>query len=1147
MKKFILLVFSIFLLVAFHADAQISGTSAFLKGRWLEAGVNSLGALGATAPPVALGYHPYPPTADGLASVYDYGHDGWTAGMPAFYGDYTWNPTPTEGWELQVNDLRNQAFTYSTPLSITGPGTLSGAITGYSNTGGVAACTWAGTAASGALDISMVTQIDTNASWILVTVSFYNSGTTTLPNIYYLRSAYAQNDEAHGGGSFTNNTIIHQNEDSTHKVQVDAKGAMYNDHWSLCTKDSRAVAFICQPWPLSLSTDIASVWNQSYVGTGSQYALGGTLDGDYCIGIIYNIGDLAPGGTTTISYAYVYDSVGGIDSALPAACTGTPVAGTITSNTSLACATTSISLSDTGSTLAAVYQWQSSPDSLTWTNIPGVVTAMYNFTGLSANTYYRCLVGCTLDSTVYVATPGILENYTTTCPCLLFNSGIVSANLPYACAADTVLLSDNYYNAPLALLQWQSSTDSVIWSNIPGATSSAYSFTGCSATAWYRLAFMCIADTMVSTAKKIPYSPLCICTDTPDAGGATASVTTCSACSLTLNLAGSSAAGSLTYQWQYSSDSLSWSNLSGATTIPYSFSPHQGDYYRCVVTCSFSASSAYSEGVFVAYHYRIIADSTVNTPDTSCTATDFYVRVNGTSPLLTAKTYFGDGSFATSSLISSGSTASANISHTYVCPGIYTIKQMIYNNSVLQDSVTYPYDYRHCKTLPLKFYMDENGDCVKNNTELFNGSPLLVVIDSNGITIDTASATSGLYYKAFGPPGTIYSFSILSSAVSASCPADLWVSDTISAIVNEYPIKYYGLTCTSSGSGFDLSVADVISVTGQFDQCGNIFIANSYCVNTDVAVTLNRSQLYNSSGPTSCNPIPSSYTDSTATWSLAGISSTTGISHIYYSLWASPLIPAGKIANTYVAITPTTGDLDTANNHCTIVDTVKAGCDPNEMSVSPATCIQPDSVTKLQYTISFVNTGNDTAHNIYVMDTLPNNVDANSLRVLMASATMNIEVFNDGVHNIAKFDFPQINLLDSAFNSAACSGAVIYTINTLPGLTAGATVQNHAGIFFDINPVVMTNTVANKVGCTDLGVAAIHNSNTSIYPNPTHESLTIISSGNISNIIITNILGQNVFSSDYSASQVQVNVAALPAGVYFVKINGNEVRKFVKE
>jgi len=81
------------------------------------------------------------------------------------------------------------------------------------------------------------------------------------------------------------------------------------------------------------------------------------------------------------------------------------------------------------------------------------------------------------------------------------------------------------------------------------------------------------------------------------------------------------------------------------------------------------------------------------------------------------------------------------------------------------------------------------------------------------------------------------------------------------------------------------------------------------------------------------------------------------------------------------------------------------------------------------------------------------------------------------------------------------------------------------------------------------GVQTIQQNNHSIliYPNPTSTSLTITSPNKITSIAISNLLGQTVFTNKYNIEQVQVDVSNLPSSIYFVKINGTEVRKFVKE
>jgi len=275
---------------------------------------------------------------------------------------------------------------------------------------------------------------------------------------------------------------------------------------------------------------------------------------------------------------------------------------------------------------------------------------------------------------------------------------------------------------------------------------------------------------------------------------------------------------------------------------------------------------------------------------------------------------------------------------------------------------------------------------------------------------------------------------------------------------------------------------------------------------------------------------------------------------LYYVIWNNPAtgdLTPGDTVQEYITVTPLVGDADPANNTEIVIDTVRASCDPNELSVSPIGCIPSGtSPATLQYTIHFQNTGTDTAFNIYVMDSLSDNVDPKSLRIVLASATMNIDIQKGSGHNVVKFDFPNINLLDSS-RCSQCSGSVIFNINTRPGLLDGDSIFNHAGIFFDYNPIVITNTVENTIGCASaLGVVTIIPNKVQIFPNPTSEELTIKMDPHAYNsFTITNNVGQVLMQQQLNTTQTIVSVKSIPAGMYYITLkgdNGNTVQKFVK-
>ena len=79
----------------------------------------------------------------------------------------------------------------------------------------------------------------------------------------------------------------------------------------------------------------------------------------------------------------------------PPACSGTPTPGNTLSTSSPACSGVNftLSLQNNPSVSGLSYQWQSSPDGVTYTNIPGATSSTYT-TSQTATTYYRANVIC---------------------------------------------------------------------------------------------------------------------------------------------------------------------------------------------------------------------------------------------------------------------------------------------------------------------------------------------------------------------------------------------------------------------------------------------------------------------------------------------------------------------------------------------------------------------------------------------------------------------------------------------------------------------------------------------------------------------------------------------------------------------------------
>lgn len=101
-------------------------------------------------------------------------------------------------------------------------------------------------------------------------------------------------------------------------------------------------------------------------------------------------------------------------------------------------------------------------------------------------------------------------------------------------------------------------------------------------------------------------------------------------------------------------------------------------------------------------------------------------------------------------------------------------------------------------------------------------------------------------------------------------------------------------------------------------------------------------------------------------------------------------------------------------------------------------------------------------------------------------------------------------------------------------------INSHYAYYFD-------NSTSCSYNFAELKISSFTKSGVTIYPNPAQNEVNITSSSPITTLSITNLIGQQVYSRKYNSEQLQIDIADLPSGVYFIRINGTEVRKFVKQ
>ncbi len=732
------------------------------------------------------------------------------------------------------------------------------------------------------------------------------------------------------------------------------------------------------------------------------------------------------------------------------------------------------------------------------------------------------------------------------------SAGTASSSVSIASIVTPITLTDTGYTTSAGIaLQWQYSATGSSWTDISGATSNTWSFAGITANSYYRCTATCAASGVTSSTAPVLITYTATCSGTPAGGTAASSTYSCTSCTATLTLSGSTTGMDILYQWQRSPDgSSSWANLSSAsTTSSYTFTPNGDYFYRCAVKCVASGLTGYSSVVHIAYPYHIIGHSVTDSTSALCNGPLFYVMANGNSPLLYIKTWYGDGQ-NDSVHLTGMTTAIANTYHVYSYSGAYSVKQVLYFNNVPQDSLSFTHHYIFCRTLPVSFFIDVNGDGVKNAGDVSNTRTVTVRIDSNGVPVDSATCTSGFYYTANGPAGTVYSFRVLSPVGSGyylSVPSSGVIYDTIVVAVNTYVTKDFGFSCPASG-GYDL-VEHASFAAGPHAAGGTIDIRNLYCDPQSPVVTLAITPKYEFY---SSNLAPYSVVGNLVTWHLGSMTAATYPYLIGYTLnkptGSADRHPGDTVQN-FFRVIPDSSDLDTTNNYTSKIDTIRGSYDPNFIQSNPSGYIAAG--TLLHYTAGFENDGNDTAHNIYVLDTLSGYLEASTFKAIWSSHEMHTELHHVGGMTIVKFDFPNIQLLDSSHHDF-CQGTFAYDIMAKPGLPNGTIIPARVGIYFDGNEVVMTNEEHNiigipaNVGVTEVGAQASVN----IYPNPATDMLTIETDNfNGGTITITNSIGTQIRQQKLDATKTHLNIRELSPGIYYVKISGagnSVVRKLLK-
>lgn len=277
-------------------------------------------------------------------------------------------------------------------------------------------------------------------------------------------------------------------------------------------------------------------------------------------------------------------------------------------------------------------------------------------------------------------------------------------------------------------------------------------------------------------------------------------------------------------------------------------------------------------------------------------------------------------------------------------------------------------------------------------------------------------------------------------------------------------------------------------------------------------------------------------------WTYTNFQSSTTMT---YTVFFKPPVgtPLGSVLNACARVIVSGGDLDPTNNYSCFQGVVTGSYDPNDKSVSPVGQGPQGDITladnTLNYHINFQNTGNGPAVNIIVTDTLSNKVDISTFEMTGSSHNYILDVMQG---DVLRWKFNNIMLADSGSNEPASHGWISYRIKQKSSNQVGNQIKNTAHIYFDFNPVVVTNTTLNTIA-TPTAIEKVSGSNEfiKVYPNPFSDNTTfVIQSDKLNEMYsfeLIDIMGQQVeLVKEINTKEFQITHDGLPNGIYFYKI-----------
>jgi hypothetical protein len=232
----------------------------------------------------------------------DLDRDGWTTGVPNYFGGWFSELTPVEYWGLDVDGRHYAPLEDDYLFTVSGD---TGYISGVAKTPAFTTVSWQGNFGGVAMRQSFF--IDRSAFFVRVDVQLKNNTSATKRNIYYMRESESDfvNLDTRASNTVSYNRIVSQADSGMACVRQTAE-SFWRGILHMASTDCRARAYFL-PTGLRADTPLDSLYHGLGRASSFYTTPGDSTRADVGIGLVFKIDSLKPGDSTSFRFWYVFE------------------------------------------------------------------------------------------------------------------------------------------------------------------------------------------------------------------------------------------------------------------------------------------------------------------------------------------------------------------------------------------------------------------------------------------------------------------------------------------------------------------------------------------------------------------------------------------------------------------------------------------------------------------------------------------------------------------------------------------------------------------------------------------------------------------------------------------------------------------------